>query len=97
MLLVVPTAPGRCLVRRLDYSRRAADRGARALQYLAARLRPLTRRGALDVAESVQQGLIDFGYQAAAEGPVPHVIAWFRRQLVARIPALALGRPPTDA
>jgi hypothetical protein len=45
----------------------------------------------------VQQGLIDFGYQAAAEGPVPHVIAWFRRQLVARIPALALGRPPTDA
>jgi len=97
VLLVVPTAPGRCLVRRLDYSRRAADRGARALQYLAARLRPLTRRGALDVAESVQQGLIDFGYQAAAEGPVPHVIAWFRRQLVARIPALALGRPPTDA
>ena len=97
VLLVVPTAPGRCLVRRLDFSRRAADRGARALQFLAARLRPLTRRAALDVAASVQQGMIDFGYQAAAEGPIPHVIAWFRRQLVARIPALALGRPPPDA
>jgi TetR/AcrR family transcriptional regulator, transcriptional repressor of bet genes len=97
VLQVIPTAPGRCLVRRLDYSRRAADRNARALEYLTERLRPLTRRRALAVAESVQRGMIDFGYQAAAEGVMPQVIAWFRRQLVARIPALALGRPPPEA
>ena len=96
VLQVVPTAPGRCRLRRLDYTRCAAGRSARAMQYLAARLRAFERRGELAVAESVQRGMIDFGYQAASHGPITPALAWFRRHLIARIPMLALGRPPTD-
>ena len=96
ILQVLPSAPGRCRLRRLDYTLCAAGRSAHAMQYLASRLPPRARRSALALAESVQQGVIDFGYRAAAISPIPPPLAWFRRQLIARIPALALERPPTD-
>ncbi len=97
ILQAMPTAPGRCRLRRLDFTSGEAGRTAIALQNLAARLLPLSRQSALAVAESVQKGLIEFGYQTAANSPIPPAIAWFRRQLVARVPALALDRPPTDS
>ncbi|MGO9512970.1 MAG: TetR family transcriptional regulator C-terminal domain-containing protein [Steroidobacteraceae bacterium] len=96
ILQVLPSAPGRCRLRRLDYTLCAAERGAHALQYLASRLSARTRRSALALAESVQQGVIDFGYRPAALSPIPTAVSWFRRHLIARIPALALERPPTD-
>jgi hypothetical protein len=43
----------------------------------------------LEVAESVQRGMIDFGYEIAAGGGNSPAVDWFRRRLAARIPALA--------
>jgi TetR/AcrR family transcriptional repressor of bet genes len=96
ILQVLPTGPGRSLLRRFDFTLCAGGASARALQYVASRLRPLARRGARAIAESVQTGMVDFGYQAAARGPVPPALAWFRRELQTRVPALALDRPPPD-
>jgi TetR/AcrR family transcriptional repressor of bet genes len=96
ILQVLPIAPGRCLLRRLDFTL-CAGASARAVQYVASRLRPLARRSARAVAESVQTGMVDFGYQAAARGQTSPGLAWFRRVLQTRVPVLALDRPPTDS
>ncbi len=97
ILQVLPTGPGRSLLRRLDFTLCAVGASGRALQYVASRLRPLSRRSARAIAESVQTGMVDFGYQAAARVPVPPALAWFRRELQTRVPVLALDRPPTDS
>jgi len=97
ILQALPTAPGRSRVRRLDYTVCGAGRGARAMQYLAARMSSFERPSALALVESVQRGVIDYGYQAAAMRPISPAVAWFRRQLLARIPVLGLDRPPTDS
>ncbi len=96
ILQAMPAAPGRSRVRRLAYTVCGARRGARALQYLAARMSLFERPSALELVESVQRGVIDYGYQAAAMRPISPAVAWFRRQLLARIPVLGLERPPTD-
>ncbi len=97
VMQVIPTGPGRCRVRRLDYARGAHGRNARATAYLAARLRPWTRRATLAAAQSAQTGMMDFGYGKRSRGAIPPAVSWFRRQLIARIPALALDRPPTES
>lgn len=84
VIQAVPTAPGRCLVRRLDYTVLPPEDGARAVLYLVRRLAPFARRTTLDVAESVQRGMIDFGYEVAAGGGSP-AVDWFRRRLAARV------------
>jgi TetR/AcrR family transcriptional repressor of bet genes len=89
VIQAVPTAPGRCLVRRLDYTVLPPEDGARAVQYLVRRLAPYARKAMLEVAESVQRGMIDFGYEIAAGGGNSPAVDWFRRRLAARIPALA--------
>jgi hypothetical protein len=88
VIQAVPAAPGRCLVRRLDYIVLPPEDGARAVLYLVRRLAPYARRTMLEVAESVQRGIVDFGYEIAAGGSSP-AVDWFRRLLAARIPALA--------
>jgi len=85
VIQAIPAAPGRCLVRRLDYTALPPQDGARAVLYLVRRLAPYARRTMLDVAESVQRGMIDFGYGIAAGGGSP-AVDWFRRRLAARIP-----------
>ena len=89
IMQALPRSPGRCLVRRLDYSVRSPEDGARAVLYLARRLAPYARRATLDVAESVQRGMIEFGYEVAAGGAGSPAVDWFRSRLAARIPALA--------
>jgi len=96
ILQAIPTAPGRCRLRRLDFTLCTSMRAALAMHYLATRRSPLARRSVLAVAESLQKGLIDFGYQAAPDCPIAPAVAWFRRRLMARIPALALDRPPSE-
>jgi len=96
ILQAIPAAPGRSRVRRLDYTVCGAGRAARAMQYLAARMSSLERPSALELVESVQRGVIDYGYQAAPMRPISPAVAWFRRQLLARIPLLGLDRAPTD-
>jgi TetR/AcrR family transcriptional regulator, transcriptional repressor of bet genes len=89
VIQAVPAAPGRCLVRRLDYTVLPPEDGARAVLYLVRRLAPYARRTMLEVAESIQRGMIDFGYEIAAGGGGSPAVDWFRRLLAARIPALA--------
>lgn len=96
ILQAMPAAPGRSRLRRLAYTLCGARRGACALQYLAARMSLFERPSALELVESVQRGVIDYGYRAAAMRPISPAVAWFRRQLLARIPVLGLDRPPTD-
>lgn len=94
VIQAVPAAPGRCRVRRLDYTVLAPQDGARAVLYLARRLAPYGRRMMLEVAESAQRGLIDFGYETTGGGGSSPAVEWFRRRLVARIAALAQVQEP---
>jgi TetR/AcrR family transcriptional regulator, transcriptional repressor of bet genes len=89
VIQAVPAARGHCLVRRLDYTVLPPEDAARAVLYLVRRLGPYARRTMLDVVESVQRGMIDFGYEIAAGGGSSPAVDWFRRRLAARIPALA--------
>jgi TetR/AcrR family transcriptional repressor of bet genes len=92
----IPVAPGSCLVRRLDYTALPPEESARAALYLARRLAPYARRAMLGVAESIQRGMIDFGYEAAPGGGSA-ALAWFRQHLAARLPAFAQASPHGDS
>lgn len=96
ILQVLPSAPGRCLLRTHHYTVCAASRPAAAVRYLASRLRQQRPRSMIAMAESTQKGLTVFGYQAAeAAVGAPETVA-FRQYLIARIPALARDRPPAE-
>ena len=98
VIQVLPLAPGRSRVRRMDYTALPPEEGARAAQYLARRLGPFARRSLIEVAESIQSAITEFGYERAAVGggaPAGAALVWFRRLLAARVPALASQRPPT--
>jgi hypothetical protein len=97
ILQAVPSAAGRCRLRQLHLTLCAPGRRAHALQYVAARLESRARRPALETAESVQKGIMDFGYRASATGSIPPAVLWFRRYLTIRVPALALPRPPNES
>jgi TetR/AcrR family transcriptional repressor of bet genes len=92
----IPVAPGHCLVRRLDYSVLPPNARSFAALHLARRLGPYARRTMLDVAESIQKGTVEFGYQVAPGAATSPAVAWFRNRLAARIPALARHQPPID-
>jgi phenylpropionate dioxygenase-like ring-hydroxylating dioxygenase large terminal subunit len=96
VLQLLPTAPGRCLLREHDYTLCENDRLARLANYLASRLNPYTRRSAIAVAESTQNGIVTFGHEAADGAQAAPAAAAFRRQLLALMPMMALSRPPND-
>jgi nitrite reductase/ring-hydroxylating ferredoxin subunit len=99
LLQLIPTGPGQCRIRRIHLAAASvaqAERGcAAALQYLAARVAPGCRRASLAIAESAQRGLSEFGYRASGAAIAP-AVAWFRRFLAARLPALAAERAPSE-
>jgi hypothetical protein len=96
LLQVLPSGPGRCLLRRHEHTVCDADRPARAAEYLASRLNPYARRSAIAVAESTQQGIVTFGHEAADAAQAAPAVAAFRQQLVTLMPMMALARPLTD-
>jgi hypothetical protein len=96
LLQVLPIGPGRSLLRQHDYTLCAADRPARAAQYVASRLNPYTRRSAIDIAESTQKGIVTFGHEVVDGAQAAPAVAAFRRQLVTLMPAMALARPPNE-
>jgi TetR/AcrR family transcriptional repressor of bet genes len=96
ILQLLPTAPGRCLLREHDYTLCENDRLARLANYLASRLNPYTRPSAIAVAESTQKGIVTFGHEAADGAQAAPAAAAFRRQLVMLMPMMALPRPPND-
>src|SRR5206468_4039371 len=81
----VPLAAGRSLVRRLDYTILPPEEGARAVQYLTRRLAPYARRTMLDMAESIQRGMVDFGYGSGVTTAASPALSWFRSRLAARL------------
>jgi hypothetical protein len=95
VLQALPLAAGRCVVRRLDYSVLPPDDVARATLYLARRLGPYARRSTRLEAESLQSGLIEFGYEYPAGQRTPPAVDWFRNFLSTRVPVLRdrLPRP----
>jgi TetR/AcrR family transcriptional repressor of bet genes len=84
MIQAISSAPQCCRVRRLDYTRLAPDAVARAALQLARRMAPYARRVMLDAAESIQQGIVEFGYEWPA-APRSCAVAWFRNRLQARL------------
>jgi TetR/AcrR family transcriptional repressor of bet genes len=96
ILQVLPSGPGRCLLRRHEHTRCEADRPGRAAEYLALRLNPYTRPSAIAVAESTQRGIVTFGHEAADGAQAAPAVAAFRRQLVTLMPMMGLARPPND-
>ena len=87
VLQAVPSAPGTCVIRRLDYTRLAADRPARAAQHLARRLTPCSRRATRDAAQSMQRGIVEYGYELPQTSSSA-AVAWFRDRLRRRIPEM---------
>ena len=96
LLQVLPSGPGRCLLRRHEHTVCDADRPALAAEYLASRLRPYTRRSAIAVAESTQRGIVTYGHEAAGAAQAAPAVAAFRRELVTLMPMMTLARPPND-
>jgi TetR/AcrR family transcriptional regulator, transcriptional repressor of bet genes len=93
ILQAIPAGAARCRVRRLELARGGTDGGVAGERE---RLTPWDRPATLAIAESAQQGVLEFGYRASPESKVPALLAWFRRHLAARVPALALERPPIN-
>jgi hypothetical protein len=93
---VLPSVPGRCLLRTHHYTVCAGARTATAMQQLASRLRQQRPRSMIAIAESTQKGLAVFGYQTAQGAVGAPESAAFREYLIARIPALARDRPPAE-
>jgi TetR/AcrR family transcriptional repressor of bet genes len=96
VLQLLPTAPGRCVLREHDYTLCENDRLGRIANYLASRLNPYTRRSAIAITESTQRGLVTFGHEAADGAQAAPAAMAFRRQLIALMPMMALSRPPND-
>jgi AcrR family transcriptional regulator/nitrite reductase/ring-hydroxylating ferredoxin subunit len=96
ILQVLPSGPGRSLLRKHDFTLCEADRAARAARYLASRLNPIARASAIAIAESTQRGIVGFGHEAAAGAKTSSAATEFRRRLFALMPMMASGRPPND-
>jgi TetR/AcrR family transcriptional repressor of bet genes len=99
VMQAIPASPASCRLRLIFVARMPEGPEARAGHYLATRLTHWTRRATRMVAESAQRGVTDFGYpRERGAGPdLAPALVWFRRYLSARIPALALERPPSSS
>jgi phenylpropionate dioxygenase-like ring-hydroxylating dioxygenase large terminal subunit len=96
ILQVLPSGPGRSLVRHHEFTLCEADRPAQAAQYLASRLNPYVRPSALGVMESTQKGIVTFGHEVCDRASAASAAAPFRRGLVTLIPWMSRARPPND-
>jgi phenylpropionate dioxygenase-like ring-hydroxylating dioxygenase large terminal subunit len=96
VLQVLPVAPGRALLRVHRYSSCNDPRPARAASYLAARLARHARPSSVALAESLQEGLVNFGHEAAAHAKPSSALSEFRRRLAALVPMMTLARPPIE-
>jgi TetR/AcrR family transcriptional regulator, transcriptional repressor of bet genes len=89
---VLPTAPGRCLLRHYRYTYCENAALAAAAEYLAERFLNLGRASGLELAESIQRGVVDLGHRSAQTSS-PAVTA-FHRQLLGVLPLMGLDAPP---
>ncbi len=94
MLRVIPLEAGRCRLLRYDYTALEPGPRAAAAAYLARRLAPAPDRRWLELVESLQRGLIAYGYEGSRRDAAAPATAEFRRWLKERIEALAHGKAP---
>ena len=78
VLQVLPQAPARCRVRRLEFGHVAANPNLRALAFLGARMSRASLARQIEVAASMQAGLAASGYSGEERAPVPPALARFR-------------------
>jgi nitrite reductase/ring-hydroxylating ferredoxin subunit len=98
LLQVIPQSPGRCLIRRLDYSVAGTDarRNSSGPQRSAGRPQRSRSRGSthpltwlqqdIEVAQSTQAGLAAGIDEADSAGPASATLAEFRRSIAALLP-----------
>jgi len=91
---VLSEPAGRCRVRSFEYSFLDVPRAAEALRRLGRRLSPGLGVESLAQAESIQQGIVAFGYGAASASDATPALAAFRRSLRRRLPLLRRERAP---
>jgi len=98
VMQAIPASPTSCRLRLIGAARMPEGPEARAGHYLATRLSRWTRHATRRIAESAQRGVTDFGYprERGAGADLAPALLWFRHYLSARIPALALERPPSS-
>jgi TetR/AcrR family transcriptional repressor of bet genes len=108
VLRVVPVAPGRCRLVRVDYGVRAAKDGQRGAQkgrrgargdsggahgdVVSLRLETSVAQQ-IELAESTQTGLAASGEDFAENGPVSAALAEFRGSIAVLLPHLGAGSP----
>ncbi|MGA2777039.1 MAG: TetR family transcriptional regulator C-terminal domain-containing protein [Steroidobacteraceae bacterium] len=96
VLQSLPTGVGRTRVRRSDYTFVESERAARALKFLAERLAAGLRLESLGLAQSIQQGIVAFGYAPAEPTRPTRAQGEFRAWLRRRIPSLRRDQGPTS-
>ena len=96
VLRVVPVAPGRSRLQRLDYA--PTSRGAGRVRQGRGRASDLLDKWVaqqVELAESTQAGLASAGNEAAESGPVSAALAEFRGSIAVLLPHLATDSPAT--
>jgi TetR/AcrR family transcriptional repressor of bet genes len=91
---VLPEPAGRSRVRAFEFSFADDPRAALALRRLARRLSPGLGVESLTQAESIQQGIVAFGYGAASATDASPAQVAFRKSLRRRLPLLRRERAP---
>jgi AcrR family transcriptional regulator len=88
LLQVIPQSPGRCVIRRLDYS--VAGKARKPAKPTRS---PAWLQQDIEVAESTQAGVAAGIDTADSAAPVPKQLVEFRRRIAALLP---LARPPVS-
>ena len=96
ILQVMPIEAGRSRLRRFDFTRLETERRGLAASFLARRLVPGPGRRWLEAVESVQRGVVAYGYEALPRNGAAPAAAAFRRWLQTGIHALGHAKAPAD-
>jgi phenylpropionate dioxygenase-like ring-hydroxylating dioxygenase large terminal subunit len=93
---LLPSGPGRCMIRGGSFAHPDARREARVVRWLGARLNAQVNREDRLLCERVQRGLASPSYEP---GPLSGLENWmleFHDLLRERIPEIRLARPPAQ-
>jgi phenylpropionate dioxygenase-like ring-hydroxylating dioxygenase large terminal subunit len=93
---LLPSGPGRCMIRGGSFAHPDARREARIVRWLGARLNAQVNREDRQLCERVQRGLASPSYEP---GPLSGLENWmleFHNLLRERIPEIRLARPPAQ-
>lgn len=97
LLQILPVDAGLSrLLRHTASTMSPSARAAAAADHLAQRLSPCVRGMGTALIESIQRGIVNFGYEPTPTRATAGAALLFRAWVVGRIPALAYAKPPAD-